>query len=188
MTRTVFFHGGVFTASRALDKLFNLIVVGDQLELDLDLSNPKSVIMEMILNRLMERNQILIDDRAALHGRHIRAAFSLPVGHPIRRLVIRAVLKPFVEYKQKAAQMDTPPNSNANSQERHLDAAHRAAYFPTRFRFQTQLETIADFENELLREFQNAWWNREVKSSKSGKKIFSEVFLTDPLTDELFRA
>ncbi|KAG4435888.1 hypothetical protein IFR05_008619 [Cadophora sp. M221] len=132
---------------------------------------------------------ILVKHRGALKGYHIRKAFeNLTAGHQVRKLFIKASLRPYVEFKNGGEDLiETSESDSESIDESRLNPAQRAAYRKDRFTYLSELKNIEDYKTELRNEFQRVWWARNSRDEKYGKKHFCRITtLTDPLTGERF--
>ena len=134
-------------------------------------------------NMVERLREIIIEDRDALKGHHIRCAFALGPGHGIRTLFINACVRLLIEFRGDGKSGSDPGYDD--DEEEEVDAARLGAFAPLRFRFQAEMDVIEDFERNLLRAVQHTLATREMVRVQRNKTMFTAWF-EDPLTEERF--
>ncbi len=122
--------------------------------------------------------KILIDRRNALHGSHIKTAYTLGKGHPIRKVIVQSLGRAYFILKQGR------PSKKPVYRRGEADNARCNAFACDRFIFQDQLDTIDDFNVELSIQAIDILHDRNETTSRSGKT--RTITYTDPLSTESF--
>lgn len=146
---------------------------------------------------IMEKlKTILVNHRDALKGSHIREAFEkLDDGHPVRKLLVKASIRPYAEFRYTGTNISRPgSNSHSHSDseadsesDRALNPAQRAAYCRTRFRFHSELKGCREYRTDLHDEYEDVWFSRDSRDKTYSPKHCCHITtLIDPLTGEDF--
>lgn len=172
------------TGADELSAILKLIKFAVKLGLDLHLTSPTSSIMLRI-------KKILTASRDSLRARHVNFAYSLPRGHPLREIFVKATFRPWLEFRYHPT--DDSDDGGSDPQLEGENTATQSFFGKKGFWLNKVLKgsnAVYAFRNELVELFTNAWHRREVPDpplKKKGPKK-TETRIKDPFTDEFFVA
>ena len=133
---------------------------------------------------------VLIGHRKALKGQHIRRAYTLPAGHPIRNLFCQAVVREYMMNPSKASKsFDDMANHSADDDDDDddLTPAQTQAY---RFGFPYKhlLERIQDFKLDLYqvqdKVLKEGFIEKTVKERRKRTPEVRQKYYLDPLDND----
>jgi len=132
--------------------------------------------------------KLLIKDRGALKGEHIKKAFKLPLKSGIQKLFVKAAVRPFLEFRDHGGNRDLD-DSEAEDEDQELEEQYAIAYGPSKFVFQKEADSIDAFGKALFKEVRATNSRREKEILCTGGRKRKETVTTwhlDPLTGERF--
>jgi hypothetical protein len=125
--------------------------------------------------------KILINERKALRVQHIRRAYTLPAGHPIRYLFCQAVVREYMMETRASNGFGKMDNDDSDDE---LTPAQASAYRPG-FRYKQLLETIRDFRHDVLeaqdKVLKEGYTDKVIKQATKRSPQQTERHYQDPL-------
>jgi hypothetical protein len=166
--------------SSEISTVLDLVVLASRLGLQGSESD-----LTAYLKRVLLRNRDW--DRDELKGQHIRTAYTLAEGHPIRRLFAQAVVRSYAEFRHKRSDDDERFEiSRSESESSDLNEAQRRAWHTKTWEYNSEYCEIKDFRIDLFVEVGKMWERMDINETKLKRFVPYQIFLLDPLTRERF--
>jgi len=137
------------------------------------------------LKRVLVRNRDW--DRDELECSHVRTAYTLPEGHPVRRLFAQALARSWGEFHHNRAEDDESFEvSRSGSESTSLNEAQRRAWETTEWKYNNEYCDIKAFRFDVVEEFGKMWQRMDRVETKLKNFVPYRIFLVDPLTKKQF--
>lgn len=137
--------------------------------------------------------KLLCESRPAMKSKHITQAFELPNDHIIRKLLVKALVRPYIQSKPAGSGAFKPlgAHNSENSDDSESsdamdteDVTQREIAFGPKFPFKREVQSIEGLEAELNSMVVATY--SKMERMKMGRSRIMRCYLVDPLTEKHF--